>query len=94
MVKFVHMSPNAPAVDITLADGKKLFTNISFKQATDYIMVTPGVYGIQVRLAGTNTIVLTVPNVSIQGGIPYSIYAIGLAGGKPPLAAVLVEDEL
>lgn len=94
LVKFVHMSPNAPAVDITLSDGKKLFTNISFKQATDYIMVNPGQYALQVRLSGTNTVVLDVPKMSVQGGVPYSIYAIGLAGGKPPLTAVLVEDEI
>ncbi len=94
LVKFVHMSPNTPAVDITLLDGKKLFTNIAFKQSTDYIMLSPNEYTLQVRLSGTNTIVLNVPTISIQGGVPYSIYAIGLAGSMPPLAVVLVEDEI
>jgi len=94
LVKFVHMSPNAPAVDITLSDGKKLFTNISFKQVTDYIMLSPGEYVLQARLSGTNTIVLNAPKISLQGGVPYSIYAIGLAGSMPPLTVVLVEDEI
>lgn len=92
LIRFVHMSPNAPAVDITLPDGKKLFSNVGFKQVTDYISVNPGNYTLQVRLPGTNTVVLTLPNIKLEGGVPYSVYAIGLAGGMPPLTAVIVED--
>ena len=31
-VRFVHLSPNAPAVDITLPDGTKLFENVPYKK--------------------------------------------------------------
>ncbi|MCU0365125.1 MAG: DUF4397 domain-containing protein, partial [Ignavibacteriaceae bacterium] len=32
-VRFIHLSPDAPAVDITLADGTVVFGNVSFKLA-------------------------------------------------------------
>lgn len=37
MVRFSHLSPNAPAVDITLPDGTILFRNVSYKQLAPYI---------------------------------------------------------
>ena len=34
LVRFIHLSPNAPAVDITLPDGNVLFSNVAFKNMT------------------------------------------------------------
>lgn len=92
MVRFCHLSPNAPAVDITLSDGTPLFRNVSYKQITQYLMVDPMNYTLQVRLAGTPTVVLTVPNVNLRPGMSYTIYAIGLVGEDPELSALLVTD--
>ena len=92
LVRFSHLSPNAPAVDITLPDGTILFRNVSFKQLTNYLAVNPMTYTLQVRPAGTSTVVLTVPNVNLQPGMVYTIYAIGLAGREPELSALLVVD--
>jgi len=92
MIRFVHLSPNAPAVDITLQDGTILFSNVQFKQVTSYINVMPDNYTLQVRLAGTTTVVLTVPAVNLQPNKIYTVYAIGLAGEKPALEALLLLD--
>jgi len=53
-IRFGHLSPNAPTVDITLQDGTVIFANVSFKDVTDYLTVAPGTYELQVRIAGTN----------------------------------------
>lgn len=92
LVRFAHLSPNAPAVDITLPDGTVLFQNVSYKQLTPYIAVDPMNYTLQVRLAGTSTVVLTIPNVNISTNEFYTIYAIGLVGEEPGLEALLVKD--
>jgi hypothetical protein len=92
MVRFSHLSPNAPAVDITLPDGTILFRNVSFKQLTQYLAVSPMTYTLQVRPTGTSTVVLTVPNVNLKPGMVYTIYAIGLVGKEPELSALLVVD--
>lgn len=92
LVRFCHLSPNAPAVDITLPDGTILFRNVSFKQLTPYISVSPMNYTLQVRPAGTSTVVLTIPNVNLRSGMVYTIYAIGLVGKEPELSALPVTD--
>lgn len=92
MVRFAHLSPNAPAVDITLPDGTILFENISFKQVTSYIQAPPSNYTLQVRLTGTPTVALTVPNIQLDQNTIYTVYAIGLAGESPELQALLLED--
>jgi len=92
MIRFLHLSPNAPAVDITLPNGTVIFSNISFKHITPYIDVMPMNYTLQVRVAGTANVVLTVPNVNLDADKYYTVYAIGLVGGKPELQALLLLD--
>ena len=92
LVRFIHLSPNAPAVDITLPDGMILFSNVAFKHMTDYIPVNQMTYTLQVRVAGTDQVVLTVPGVSVRNNNYYSVYAIGLVGKNPALQALLLED--
>ena len=92
LIRFLHLSPNAPAVDITLPDGTVIFSNVSFKHITPYMDVTPMSYTLQVRVAGTSNIVLTVPNVNLMTNKYYTIYAIGLVGEKPELEALLLLD--
>lgn len=92
-LKFVHLSPDAPAVDVTLPNGKKLFRNISFREVSDRILVDPGKYTVQVRVAGTDNVVLTVPNVMIKPNRYYTIYAVGTVKGEQPLQALIALDK-
>lgn len=92
MIRFLHLSPNAPAVDITLPNGTVIFSNVSFKHITSYIDVAPMNYTLQVRVAGTPNVVLTVPNVNLKENKYYTVYAIGLVGKEPELEALLLID--
>lgn len=91
-VRFVHLSPNAPAVDIKLADGTMVFNNVSYKGITDYVCVPAGTYTFKVNIAGTDNTALTVPNVRLDNNTYYTIYAVGLAGKSPALEAVLLTE--
>lgn len=91
-VRFVHLSPNAPAVDINLADGTKVFNNVSYKGITDYACVPAGTYTFKVNVAGTDNTALTVPNVRLDNNTYYTIYAVGLAGKSPALEAVILTE--
>lgn len=92
MIRFAHLSPDAPAVDITLPDGTVLLGDVSFKQLTPYIEVPPNTYTLEVRVAGTPDVVLTVPDIRLEENMYYSAYAIGLAGDEPELEALLLTD--
>jgi hypothetical protein len=91
-IRFVHLSPNAPAVDITLPDGRKIFSNISYKDIADYACIPSGTYTFQVRPSGTDDVVLTIPNVELMPDNYYTIYAVGLAGETPPLQAIVASE--
>ena len=92
-VRFVHASPDAPAVDIALADGGPvLFGNVAFKEAQGPIPVPAGTYDLEVRLAGTSTVVLPLPGVMVADQTVYTVFAMGLAGGEPALQAVPAVD--
>ncbi|MDO9376225.1 MAG: DUF4397 domain-containing protein [Bacteroidota bacterium] len=86
-VRFLHFSPNAPAVDIAVTGGSVVFPNRSFNDQgtnTAAIGFTPldaGNYNLEVRLAGTNTVVLAVPNVALAAGKIYTVFAKGFVGG-------------
>ena len=92
-VRFVHASPDAPAVDIAVANGGPvLFSNVPFKGVGDYLPVDAGTYDLEVRVAGTETVALEVPGVALADSTVYTIFAMGLAGGTPALEAVASVD--
>lgn len=91
-VRFAHLSPDAPNVDVVLPDGTKLFRNVSFKEYTDYVLVNPGKYILEVRPLDTQKTILYVPNVNLKPGRYYTVYAVGLASGKPSLQALIPMD--
>lgn len=77
-VRFVHAAPDAPAVDVAVTGGPVLFSNVAFRGSTAYVAVDPGTYNLEVRVAGTSTVALRVPNVSLASGVNYTVFAAGL----------------
>lgn len=90
-VKFIHLSPDAPSVDIAVKGGDVIFPNVSFKQATDYLGLTPMTVNLEARVAGSKNTVLSVPNVKLTPNQAYTIVAVGLANGTPELEAILLK---
>ena len=80
-VRFIHLSPNAPAVDITTTDGTVVFGNYAFKNGSEFAPLDAGTYNLEVRVANTSTVVLSLPNITLTGGKIYSIFAKGFVGG-------------
>jgi len=80
-VRFIHLSPDAPAVDITLADGTVVFGDYEFKESSDFTPLPAASYDLQVRLAGTSTVVLDLPGISVMDGNIYTVFAKGFVGG-------------
>jgi hypothetical protein len=86
-VRFFHFSPNAPAVDIAITGGSVLFGNRTFNdQSTNtskaaFTPVNAGTYNLEVRAAGTNTVVLALPNINLTAGKIYTVFAKGFLGG-------------
>jgi hypothetical protein len=83
-VRFVHTSADAPAVDVALAGGAVLFSNVAFKEVATYIEVDAGSYDLEVRLAGTSTVVLDLPGLMFADGTVNTAFAVGLVNPPTP----------
>lgn len=81
-VRFIHLSPDAPAVDITLSDGTVVFSNVAFKDVIDFTPLDAGTYPLQVRVAGTSIVALDLGNVTLSAGKIYTVFAKGLLNGS------------
>lgn len=81
-VRFVHLSPDAPAVDVAVQGGAVLFPNRAFKEFTAFTPFDAGTYDLEVRVAGTTTAVLTLDDVVLQAGKIYTVFARGLVAGS------------
>ena len=81
-VRFVHLSPDAPAVDVAVASsGDVVFGNKAFKEYTAFTPLDAGSYSLDVRVAGTSTVALVLPTITLEAGKIYTVYAKGFLGG-------------
>lgn len=81
-VRFIHLSPNAPAVDIGVTGvPTPVFPNKSFKEFTPFTPLPAGTYDLEVRAAGTQNVVLPLPGIKLEAGKIYTVFAKGLLGG-------------
>ena len=84
MLRFIHLSPDASAVDIVsdkLADGQA-FKGKGFKNASNFTEVDASSYSFTVKEAGTDEVLLTAENIHLQEGGFYTVILRGLA--NPP----------
>jgi len=87
-IRFFHFSPNAPAVDIAVTGGPVVFSNRTFNDQSananlaGFTPLNSGTYNLEVRLAGTNTVVLPLPGITLTAGKIYTVFAKGFVGGS------------
>lgn len=91
-IKLLHASPDAGAIDIANQGGAVLFSNLTLGQVTIAREVPVGSYNLEIRRAGTNTVLVTLPTVTLAAGTVYTGVAQGLVGGTPAFATRLLTD--
>lgn len=91
-VRFVHLSPDTPNVDITSPDGTRIFRNVGYRGITNHVPLDAGTYTLEARPTGTEDIALYVPNIYLTPGRAYTVYAVGLLRGNPPLQVLIALD--
>lgn len=90
-VRLIHASPDAPAVDVRVADGPTLFRNVEFGAASDYIGVDSATYDIDIMPADADDAVLSLSDVTLESGQTVTVFATGMVGDDT-LEARLVTD--
>jgi uncharacterized protein DUF4397 len=80
-VRFLDAATDLPAVDIALASGRVLSSNVEFPEPTGYAQLATGNYRLEVRRSGGDA-VLAKGNVAVKPGTVTSVALLGGAG-KP-----------
>ena len=80
-IRFIHLSPNAPAVDVALDGGAVVFGDYEFKEGSAFTPLDAGTYDLEVRVAGTSTVALDLDPITLTAGKIYTVYAKGFLGG-------------
>jgi len=79
-VRFVNVSPDAPAVDLAVKDSAAFIVNKAFKGFSSFMPKDGNKsYTFEVRQHGTNTVLATLSNVTLNSGLIYTIWFHGLA---------------
>lgn len=85
MVRVLHASPDAPAVDVYLDDAIVApLTNVPFGVISDYLAIPAGEHNIKVYATGTTTGAVIDATTTFDGGTWYTVAAVGLLADIAP----------
>ncbi|RJR07808.1 DUF4397 domain-containing protein [Candidatus Parcubacteria bacterium] len=77
MVRIIHASPDAPAVDV-FVNGDAVVENASFKAATDYMNLPAGTHKVEIYATGTmgEADPVIAADLTVEAGMSYTVAAI------------------
>jgi hypothetical protein len=91
MVRVLHASPDAPAVDVYLDDVKvAALTNVPFGTISSYLDIPAGTHNVKIYATGTTTGAVIDANVTVASGSRYTIAATNAVAS---ITAQVIEDE-
>jgi hypothetical protein len=85
-LRFVHVSADAPAMDIRKADSSLLVFDLERYQASGYVDLDAGTYDFLAFSSGTDSQILALPPLTLTSGISYTVLLSGSAYGLPGVA--------
>lgn len=93
-VRLINLCPKSPALDLVTDNGVILFSDIEYGEVTDNISLPTNKYTLHLRAAGTEKNILTVPSIEFLPNMYYSLFVIGIYGGKPSIELLIPESGL
>lgn len=91
-LRFIHLSPNAPLISLSLANDIILFNNVEYLETTGYYPLSPAIYDFKVTFSSFAGLAKFINDKKLTNGKFYTIYIIGLLNREPKLGYLLVED--
>lgn len=77
-VRFVNVSPDAPALDAAVKNGETIATNKAYKTYSKYASVAAGTYTFEVKGTTPGTVTATTESITLKANTYYTIIAKGL----------------
>ncbi|OLS37785.1 DUF4397 domain-containing protein [Bacillus sp. MRMR6] len=91
-IRFIHLSPNAPEIDIAVTKRDVVFPNISYKETTDYLGISPMSVDFELREAGSTKVIFPIPKADFKPNQAYTITIVGLLNEEPGLQVLIHTD--
>jgi len=91
-VRFIHLSPDTPQLDIAVKDRDVIFPKVAYKLATEYLGLTPMTVDLEARAAGSREILLPMSKSQFKANESYTVVLLGLAGGNPDFDVITLKD--
>jgi hypothetical protein len=91
-MNLIHLSPDAPPIDFSMKNGRKLITRLPYGRASEYIRVAPGKKGCSISFSGSNDVLLSLPLLKLRKEKACSLFAIGFANGSPDFEVLPFEQ--
>lgn len=79
-VRVAHLASDAPAVDIAPDGGEALIEALAYPDTTDFMALPDGAYDLEIRPAGTTDVAFDIPEISVDDGVSYTVFAVGSLG--------------
>lgn len=96
LVRVVHVSPDAPAVDLSTTGDEPLFLNVAYRTAADFTEIPAGNTSFEITSAGGDEVLASVPNVNFLPGRVYTLVVRGYvdppAGNTNSLSVQIVPN--
>lgn len=83
LLRFIHVSADAPDMDIIKTDQTRLVTDLEQHQASGYIELDPGTYQFTAVSSGTDYALLTLEPITLTSGVNYTVIFSGTVYGLP-----------
>lgn len=91
-LRFIHLSPNAPLLSLSLSNNAVLFANVEYIETTGYYPLSPAIYDFQITFSSLAGLYKFINDKTLKNGKFYTIYIIGLLNKQPTLGYLMVED--
>lgn len=80
LVRVVHVSPDAPAIDLSITDEEEdspLFSNIAYRNASDFTEIPAGNTSFNITATGGDEVMASVANINFLSGRVYTLLIRG-----------------
>lgn len=90
--RFIHLAPDTPAVDLAVKNRDVVFPQVSYKQISEYLGLTPMTIDLEVRRAGSKEILLPIPKIQFKADHAYSVAFVGFSNMDPAAEVIVLKD--
>ncbi|MGF1924300.1 MAG: DUF4397 domain-containing protein, partial [Bacteroidia bacterium] len=77
-VKFINLSPDAPALNLDIKAGANLVKDRTYKLGSAFVQVDPKAYDFEIKDAANGTVKTTLSGVDMVAGRYYTIISRGM----------------